>query len=68
MNETISKEIKEEFMGEYNKLKRDSDNETRGVMVLLGTAFVLSLIFLCIGSYLTYKNYVNNNKIVEKGE
>ena len=67
MNETISKEIKKEFLKEYDKLKRKSDNETRGVIILLYTAFILSFVFICIGGYLTYQNYVHNN-IVEKGD
>ena len=67
MNETVSKEIKKEFMEEYDKLKRKSDNETRGVLTLLCTAFILSLIFISIGGYITYKQYIKNN-VVEKGD
>ena len=67
MNETVSKEIKKEFMNEYNKLKKKSDNETRGVLALLCTAFILSLVFLSIGGYITYQNYIKNNN-VEKGD
>ena len=67
MNETISKEIKKEFMTEYDKLKKKSDNETKGVLTLLCVAFILSLVFLSIGGYLTYQNYMRNN-IVEKGD
>ena len=67
MNETVSKKIKKEFMQEYDKLKKKSDDETRGVLALLCTAFILSLIFISIGGYLTYRNYINNNT-VEKGD
>ena len=67
MNETISKEVKKEFIKEYDKLKKKSDDENKGVIVLLTTAFVLSFIFMCIGGYLTYQNYVNT-KVIEEGE
>ena len=67
MNETVSKEIKKEFMNEFDKLKKKSDDETRGVLVLLCTAFILSLVFLSIGGYITYKNYIKND-IAEKGD
>ena len=68
MNETISKEIKGKFIKEYDKLKKKSDDETKGVIVLLTTAFVLSFIFMCIGGYLTYKNYTRTNEIETIGK
>ena len=67
MNEKVSKEIKKEFMNEYDKLKKKSDNETRSVLTLLCIAFVLSLLFISIGGYLTYQNYMKNN-VAEKGD
>ena len=69
MNETISKEIKKEFLTEYDKLKKKSDNETKGVIILLSVAFILSFIFISIGGYITYRNYINNNiKNIENGD
>ncbi len=61
MNESISKEIKKDFMKEYDKLKKKSDDETKGVLALLCTAFILSLVFISIGGYLTYQSYQRNN-------